>query len=153
MSAMLENILPSDIEEMGRLLGDVAHDFEGKTVLLSGAAGFLGRYFVALFEHMNKKILKKPCKLIAMDIFITQVSPDWTYQDSEHFTFFRHDIIEKVKVAGPIDYIVHASGIASPFYYRKYPLETLDVAITGTRNFLDIAREKGSRFTFFSSSE
>jgi UDP-glucuronate decarboxylase len=52
-----------------------------------------------------------------------------------------------------VDYIIHAAGIASPFHYRRYPLETLGVAIDGTRNLLELARTKRSRFAFFSSSE
>jgi len=143
----------NDIAVIAGLLGDVATKFEGKTVLISGAGGFLGKYFIATFEYLNQHVLKKPCKVLAMDIFITGLSEDWQFKESDTLTFFRHDISEKVKIAGAIDYIIHASGIASPFYYRKYPLETLDVAVTGTRHFLDIAREKGSRFTFFSSSE
>ncbi len=147
------NFLESDIADIADLLGEVAHDFAGKTVLISGAGGFLGKYFVAVLDYLNRNVLDKPCKVLAMDIFITGLSEDWQFEESDTLSFFRHDIIEKVKVAGAIDYIVHASGIASPFYYRKHPLETFDVAINGTRNFLEIAREKGSRFTFFSSSE
>jgi UDP-glucuronate decarboxylase len=45
------------------------------------------------------------------------------------------------------------AGIASPYYYRAYPLETLDVAVLGTRRLLDIARRCGSRMVYFSSSE
>ena len=52
-----------------------------------------------------------------------------------------------------IDIIIHAAGIASPFYYRKKPLETLDVTINGTRNLLNIAKKNKSKFIFFSSSE
>jgi UDP-glucuronate decarboxylase len=52
-----------------------------------------------------------------------------------------------------VDYVIHAAGIASPFYYRAYPLETLEVAITGTRNALELATRQHARFTFFSSSE
>jgi UDP-glucuronate decarboxylase len=54
----------------------------------------------------------------------------------------------------PIDYFIHAAGIASPYYYRKYPLETLEVATTGTKNLLQLSlRNKPKGFLFFSSSE
>ena len=32
--------------------------------------------------------------------------------------------------------IIHAAGIASPFYYRKEPLETIEVTIQGIKNCL-----------------
>ena len=56
-------------------------------------------------------------------------------------------------------FIVHAAGIASPIYYRKYPIETMDANINGLRSLLDYARaQKDSAvpvegFLFFSSSE
>ena len=49
--------------------------------------------------------------------------------------------------------IIHAAGIASPFYYKKYPIETLDVAVNGTRNVLDLAKIYEAKVNFFSSSE
>ena len=48
---------------------------------------------------------------------------------------------------------MHAAGIASPYYYRAYPLETLGVAIDGTKNMLDLAELNSAKLTFFSSSE
>ena len=67
--------------------------------------------------------------------------------------FFVHDVIQPFSFDENVDYVIHAAGIASPFYYRAYPLETLGVAISGTQNMLDLAKKKGARFTFFSSSE
>ena len=29
------------------------------------------------------------------------------------------------------DYIIHLASIASPIFYRKYPIETLDANVTG----------------------
>jgi UDP-glucuronate decarboxylase len=53
-----------------------------------------------------------------------------------------------------VDYIVHAAGIASPYYYRKYPLETLEVATLGTKHLLEMARAHPvNGVLFFSSSE
>ena len=38
----------------------------------------------------------------------------------------------------PVDYVLHLAGIASPYYYRKWPLETLEVATTGLKNVLEL---------------
>src|SRR2546429_550100 len=53
----------------------------------------------------------------------------------------------------------HAAGIASPMYYRKYPLQTIDANINGLRNLLDYSVRQAERrrpvdgFLFYSSSE
>ena len=50
-------LLESDVDEIvGRLTG-VAQAFSGKTVLLTGARGFLGRYFMEIFAGLNEKVL------------------------------------------------------------------------------------------------
>ena len=36
-----------------------------------------------------------------------------------------------------IDYVLHMASIASPTFYRKYPIETLDANIWGLRRLLD----------------
>lgn len=150
MSAFL---LPSDIAEITDHLGDTADAFAGKTILLSGARGFLGRYLVETFAHLNRKRLKHPCKVIATDNLITAGALGKEVRDKDGVTFLKHDVIEPMRVKKPVHFILHAAGIASPYYYRAYPLETLDVAVTGTRHMLELAREQKARILFFSSSE
>ena len=70
-----------------------------------------------------------------------------------NFTFIKKDVSKKFSFNRKVDIVIHAAGIASPFYYRKKPIETLEVAINGTRNCLDIARKNKAKFIFFSSSE
>lgn len=53
----------------------------------------------------------------------------------------------------PPNYIINAGGIASPYYYRAKPLETMDVSITGSKNLLEWAKQNEARYVFFSSSE
>ena len=67
--------------------------------------------------------------------------------------FVQHDIVKPFYPERPVHYVLHLAGIASPFYYRKWPLETLEVATTGLKNVLELARNSGARVLFFSSSE
>jgi UDP-glucuronate decarboxylase len=148
----MQDFLQSDIGEIIRRLGQFAQAFAGKTVLITGGQGFLGRYFIEVFVGMNETVLSSnPVKVVALDNLIT--SRHAAEIKHEGMSFVAHDVIQPYDHPDPIDFIIHAAGIASPFYYRAYPLETLDVAITGTRNMLTLAEAKGARFTFFSSSE
>ncbi len=146
--------LDGDIDEIIEGLGETAGAFEGKTILLTGGRGFLGRYFTAVFGFLNKKVFSSPCKLIAVDNLITAGETGAKKPEYEEgYTFVQHDVIQPFHPTEPIDYILHAAGIASPYYYRKYPLETLEVAIWGTKNMLEVARTHRAKLLFFSSSE
>lgn len=142
-----------DIAEIANQLGDKAKAFEGKTVLMTGAAGFLGRYFAETFSYLNKNTLKAPVRVIALDNLITSAATDLEKTFTGSLEFIQHDIVKPFKPDAKVDFVLHAAGIASPHYYRKYPLETLDVAIVGTRNVLELASESRAKLLFFSSSE
>lgn len=150
---MTHFVLPTDIEEIAQRLGDVARAFAGKTVVLSGGRGFLGRYFIEVVRHLNEAVVEKPCRLVVIDNMITAGPEGTAIEAPANVTFLDHDVVEPLDWEGEVDFVVHAAGIASPFYYRKYPLETLEVAITGTKNMLALAARRQARFAFFSSSE
>jgi len=132
-----------------------AKALDGKTVLITGGSGFLGNYFLATFERLNEKVFKKPCRVISVDNHITSSQKNILGGFSDkNITFKKYDIRQPLRIAQKIDYIIHAAGIASPVYYVKYPLETLEVATQGTQNLLELAKEKKVKgFLFFSSSE
>jgi len=148
-----EFLLKSDIDEITQRLAIPAQAFAGKTVLLTGGRGFLGRYFMEVFAHLNETVLDEPVKLVALDNLITAGKEGAEIPVIENVTFVNHDVTQPFEWEGPLDYVIHAAGIASPYYYRAFPLETLEVAITGTRHMLDLAEAHNARFTFFSSSE
>jgi len=145
--------LESDIDEIVDRLEKDAESFSGKTVVLTGGRGFLGRYFAAVFDRLNQNILQNPAQLIVLDNLITAGEAGRRSSEYSHIRFIEHDVIEPIEIKEDVDFIIHAAGIASPYYYRAYPLETLEVAITGTRNMLRLADQKNARLTFFSSSE
>ena len=144
--------LPTDIEEIIDRIGGDAAMLSGKRVLLAGGGGFLGRYFVETFRRLNGFVLDKPCQITVLDSFITSESGD-RQADDANFEFVEHDIVQPLDVDGTYDYVVHAAGIASPYYYRAYPLQALEVSTIGCRNLLELAKRDDARFVFFSSSE
>ncbi|HOW59767.1 MAG TPA: NAD-dependent epimerase/dehydratase family protein [Candidatus Omnitrophota bacterium] len=145
-------IIQEDIVQLAKHLKDQLKHFEGKTFLVTGAGGFLGNYIVLLFRYLNKYVLKKKLSAVLLDNFITGYEQH--ILSDENLTFQKHNVIEPFKTDKKIDYLIHAAGIASPVYYTKFPVETMDVGTIGTRHMLDLAREKKVKsFLFTSSSE
>ncbi len=144
--------LLSDLAEIDQELKGLSSAFSGKLVFLFGGCGFLGHTMTNFFRYLNERRLRKPCRLLVMDSLITG-SAGVPVPKFPHCRFIRQNITEPIRIREKPDYIIHMAGIASPYYYRAFPLETLDVAVLGTRNLLEIARRHRSRLVFFSSSE
>lgn len=132
-----------------------ARALEGKTILISGGAGFIGSYIVSLIYLLNRTVFKSKCRVISLDNYLTGAKKNFIVDiKDKEFRFLYHDVRLPLNIDEKIDFIIHAAGLASPFYYKKYPLETIESAFFGAKNLLDLARmNKITNFLFFSSSE
>ena len=119
----------------------------GKRVLITGAAGFLG-------SHLCDRFIKEGYAVLAMDNLITG-----DLKNIEHlfklpnFEFYHHDVSKFIHVTGDIDYILHFASPASPIDYLKIPIQTLKVGSLGTHNCLGLAKAKNARILVASTSE
>lgn len=153
MENMVNKIIKNDILEIISKVDNTR--FTGKTILLTGGAGFLGTYFVHYFSMLNDlNILKKPCNLVIVENFIRGV-PNWfeSIKNRKDITILDADINKPLNLPKS-DFIIHAATIASPIYYRLHPIETMDANVIGLRNLLDFVKENPCEsFLFFSTSE
>lgn len=151
-------MLKKSSDDLNSVLQDLkkeARALEGKTILISGGSGFIGSYINAVLFLLNKKVFKRPVQVISVDNYITGFRKNFLIDiKSKNFRFLTFDVRLPFTINEPIDYIIHAAGLASPYYYKKYPLETIESAILGAKNLLELARVSRSKsFLFFSSSE
>lgn len=151
--------------DLAQIASDCAQEFralEGRRVLLTGGAGFLGYYLVHAICHWNiTHPGRPPIGLTIYENFI-RGTPLWltALQTAHRFEVVVHDITQPMPSdAGHFDFVVHAASIASPIYYRRYPIQTMDANVNGLRHLLDYAVAEGERgatvsgFLFFSTSE
>ncbi len=122
-------------------------EFNGKKVLITGGAGFLG-------SHLCDRFIKEGYHVIAMDNLSTGSKNNIEHLfPLEHFEFYFHDVTKFVHIPGKLDCILHFASPASPIDYLKMPIQTLKVGSLGTHNLLGLAKEKNSRFLIASTSE
>ncbi len=154
---VVNSVVEQDLTTIAEAIKEEAKLLEGKTVLITGGSGFIGSYMVAVIDHLNRKYLAKPCKVISLDIYITGQSSHTNLIkeiDSEHIRYIKHDVRVPIELEGPVDYIISAAGVASPVYYKRYPIETIEGTVFGIKNALEMARQKKVKgLLYFSSSE
>ena len=69
------------------------------------------------------------------------------------FTFVNHDVIDRIEIDEPVDYVFHLAALASPIDYMRQPLHSLKTGSYGTHHALGLAKWKRARFLLASSSE
>jgi UDP-glucuronate decarboxylase len=151
----MEMVLEEDIKEIFETMKPSIEKMHGKTVLITGAAGFLGRYFMSLLTYSNRLKSDKPITIIALDNYITSGKPSGQniLRDDDNVEWIVGDASIGSQLPNKFDYIIHTAGIASPEHYRANPLLTIDVTINVTKALLERAKSDNSRMLFFSSSE
>ncbi len=152
---IIEDLVDQDIFAITRLLDAEIGKLEGKTLLITGGSGFIGSYVIATIDFLNRYYFSSPCKVMSVDNHIVGRKNNLLRDiNGGHIKFLEHDVCLPLRIDGPVDYIINAAGVASPVYYKKFPVETILGTVYGLKNTLELAREKNvSGLLYFSSSE
>jgi UDP-glucuronate decarboxylase len=159
VSAVTKSILPGDLEHIHQA-AKVGDRFRDSVVVVTGCAGFLGYYFLQyLVRYANVLGVRE---VIGLDSFLLRV-PEWLTELQKSYPnvlkLARFDIskgcLDDFPAAKSARYVIHMASIASPMFYRQYPLETIDANIWGLRRLFDFynGSQELRGFLFFSSSE
>ena len=118
-----------------------------KTILITGAAGFLG-------SHLCDRFIDEGFRVVGMDNFITGDKSNIQHLlEHPNFQLIEHDVTVHIDIDESIDYILHFASPASPIDYLKIPIQTLKVGSLGTHNLLGLAKAKKARILIASTSE
>jgi UDP-glucuronate decarboxylase len=155
------DIVAKDLDAICSVAGDELAAMGGDDLLITGGAGFLGHYLVQAVTHWNRRAGAKPIRLTVFDNFSRGV-PAWlTRLEAERaVAVVRHDMASPLpRSMDDAAWVIHAASIASPTYYRRDPIGTMDANVNGLRNLLDhfLKQKQAGKpalgFLFFSSSE
>ena len=155
-------IIATDLDLLSHQLEAEFDALSGRSVLIAGGAGFLGYYLVQGALHWNRTHAAQPPILVTvLDNFI-RGAPGWlmALEQAPNLRLLKHDITQPLPAeVGDVEYLIHAASIASPSYYRKFPIETMDANVNGLRFLLNYSlaqKQKGKPVEgvlYYSSSE
>lgn len=132
---------------------------QGASVVVTGCGGFLGFYLLHFLVGYADRLGIR--RVIGLDTF-KLIKPRWIEELSARFQdrlqLYSFDIsrddLGGLDGIAQADTVIHMASIASPTFYRQYPLATIDANIWGLRRLLDYFKETPLKgFLFFSSSE
>ena len=156
-----DTVTRTDLDRLCDRLDAVFERMSGTDLLVTGGAGFLGYYLVQAPLAWNRaNPANDPIRVTVHDRFLRGV-PAWLAAlKDRNLRVTERDVLDPLPSDEPsFDYVIHAASIASPTYYRKYPIETMDANVEGLRLLLDHSAARSvsgsplAGLLYFSTSE
>ena len=149
---MRNNIIESDLKYITD--ADLPWElFKNKTVLVSGASGFLPAYMVETLLYLNetRQFNIRICGLVRN---IEKARARFLHYDKDKsLLLISQDVCDSIKIEQHIDFIIHAASQATPKLFYSDPVGTLLPNVIGTQNLLNLAvKNKVDCFLYFSTS-
>ncbi|WP_237228592.1 UDP-glucuronic acid decarboxylase family protein [Rubinisphaera sp. JC750] len=117
----------------------------GKTVLVTGGAGFLG-------SHLCDRLVEMGDDVICVDNFFSGSKGNIKHLlGHPRFELIRHDIVHPLFIEA--DQVYNLACPASPKAYQYNPIKTIKTSTVGMVNVLGLAKRCGARVLHTSTSE
>jgi UDP-glucuronate decarboxylase len=147
-------ILLSDLISIANEYQVPWHHLKDKTVLITGASGFLAAYMVETMLYLNDAL---GLNIVIIGLVRNQESFNQrfiSYLNRPDLKCLVDNICSPLKKNEKIDFIIHAASQASPKFYAADPVGTLSANVLGTNHLLELARAHAvDGFLYFSSAE
>lgn len=147
-------IFQEDIEILAEKINKLKA-LKNKTVLVTGATGLLGSQLIKAFLCCNR-IYNENIRVLALARSRENAQAAFGgILGRDNFKMIYGDVMQPVSIEENIDYIMHGAGITgNSKNHIVHPTVTINTAVLGTHNILELAKEKNiSGMVYFSSWE
>lgn len=112
----------------------------GRTIFITGATGLIGQNLIHILTSNNKRN-KHPIRIIALVRSLDRAQ-SVLKNDYNAIECIVGDVTEPIFLSESVDYIIHSASQTASKAFVEQPINTIDTAITGTKNILKLAKEK-----------
>jgi UDP-glucuronate decarboxylase len=145
---MKSKIINEDITKIYKEYNEDLSKLIGKTILITGANGFLASYLVDAIAQQNSKLIllnKNP---------IDENSRLFHLKDKKNVKFITQDVGKPFIIDEKADIVIHAASNSTVSSSVENPLDTIDANVIGLRTLLEYSKQnKVEEFLFFSSAD
>ena len=143
-----EKELIDEIKELGAQNTAVFGALENKTIFISGATGLIGSTIIKAIA------INTPSAKIVAFVRDENKAKKIFQNYEQNILFVTGDIREPIAFDGHVDYVIHAASETSSKAFVEAPVSIIEIALNGTKNMLDFARQKNVQgFVYLSSME
>ena len=140
-------------EDMERIAQDRQIPWEQmnrKRILVTGATGLIGSTVIRALLHRNRKYGDQ-IHIIAMARDRAKAESCFAVKNDD-LEILIGNVVTMPEISGPVDYIIHGACPTDSSFFQNRPVDTIDAILAGTKNILELAREKDSAGVVFLSS-
>lgn len=124
----------------------------GQNVLVTGGTGLIGSTIIKAFCYANK-VKNLQVKIFALVRNVEKAERIFGHE-TENLHFVKGTVENLPTINVPVDYIIHGASPTASLFFVQHPVETIQIAVKGTSNLLELAREKSVKgFVYLSSME
>lgn len=146
-----DQALQEDLEKIAA--SPIAWDvLNNSTVLITGATGLIGSQLVRAILAVNRI---RNCQIRILALARSSEKASHIFGDLIHrpeLNILIGDITDPVSTDQEIDFVIHTASVTASKELISHPVDTIEIAVSGTKNILELAREKKSKSVVYLSS-
>lgn len=147
----MNNVEQQYYKEIIEQSSELLKKLHNRTLFVTGATGFIGSSFIKTLLFYNSTH-NANVKLVALVRNRQKAERIFAQLSSNNLTLIIGSVEEIPDITQSIDHIVHGASVTSSFDFVEKPVDTINTALVGTKNILELAHSKQVKSMIYLSS-